>query len=154
MGFNVWVNFSNCNFAEFMDRVKGELSIVHLTGASNSQANLEIPIISFHGRNADRKQPKTDLKEAPKNLQVISQSPLEWNESQVENWLNERAVNTTIQTNVMPCDGKILNQIYSMLSDAPEFFYCSISSRPDSIQIPTLRDLAQFAYELKSLFGN
>lgn len=71
-----------------------------------------------------------------------------WSESDVEKWLREKQINPVITQNVFPCNGQILNQLYSIQSEAPEFFYKSISSNQS---IPT-KDVAIFTFELKRLF--
>ena len=127
-----------------MRRLNVEISSVlkWLGGSKPQQSKLE---------TAEIPEPESDDKSKPVQDQRTPPAS-EWNQSQVETWLNQKSVSRTIKENVTPCDGKILNQIYLMLCDAPEFFYRSISS-PDSTHIST-RDLAQFAYELKSLFKN
>src|SRR5690606_3392919 len=65
----------------------------------------------------------------PRLTSSNSDQPIDWNEVQVEKWLRLKQVSVEIHRNITPCDGKILYQIYSMLIDAPEFFYVSISSR-------------------------
>ena len=77
-----------------------------------------------------------------------------WDENAVEKWLNEKKINPSITKNILPCNGKLLSQMHSMLIEAPEFFYKSISfssSTKEKSRVST-RDVALFSYELKSLF--
>jgi hypothetical protein len=71
-----------------------------------------------------------------------------WNEKQVDDWLNDKNIHPVIVENVRPSNGKLLSQLFSMQQEAPEFFYSSISSNK---QITT-REVALFAFELKTLF--
>jgi len=73
---------------------------------------------------------------------------VDWTKTQVENWLNEKDVDSLIRGNLSPMSGKILAQLYEMQTVCPEFFYRSISSEH---QVSTGK-VAHFAYELKSLF--
>ncbi len=75
---------------------------------------------------------------------------LKWTESDVENWIKDKNVNKDILDNVLPCNGKLLNQLYKMKQEAPEFFYNSITSKKS---IPT-REVAMFTLELDNLFKN
>ena len=84
----------------------------------------------------------------PVDNKTTSSKTLEWSETSVEKWLNEKKINPIIIRNVYPCNGQILNQLFVMQREAPEFFYKSISSNE---LIPT-RDIAFFSLELKQLF--
>ncbi len=96
-----------------------------------------------------------------------------WNESKVHEWLKSKKIHSTIIQNLIPCNGKLLTQFYSMLNNAPEFFYKSISSdhhqysqqqqqqQSSSVDVNKkalaglhTRDVALFSYELKNLFKN
>lgn len=72
---------------------------------------------------------------------------LKWTEKDVEKWFREKNVNKDILDNVLPCNGKLLNQLHKMKQEAPEFFYNSITSKKN---IPT-REVAIFTLELDSL---
>ena len=95
--------------------------------------------------------------------QVSSKEPeaLNWRETEVEQWLIKTEIHADIRNNVFPCDGKLLNQMHLMLSEAPDYFYKSVAnidfqhksaySLSDDTRIRT-KDVALFAYELKMLF--
>ena len=72
---------------------------------------------------------------------------LKWTENDVEKWFRDKNVNKDILDNVLPCNGKLLNQLHKMKQEAPEFFYNSITSKKN---IPT-REVAIFTLELDSL---
>ena len=70
------------------------------------------------------------------------------NEEKVEDWFKLKKLNNTILDLLRPCDGLLLNQLFRILSTAPEFFYCSLTKKG---QI-NLRDIAMLTYELEKLF--
>jgi hypothetical protein len=74
-----------------------------------------------------------------------------WKEADVEHWLNEKKVHPAIRANVFPSNGEVLYQLYRMLTDAPEFFYRSITSHSEG-SIST-KDVAIFSLELRKIFS-
>ena len=72
----------------------------------------------------------------------------EWKEKDVDKWAKGCKIRQDILENILPCNGKLLGQLYNMKREAPEFFYKSITSNKN---LPT-RDIAQFAMELELLF--
>lgn len=73
---------------------------------------------------------------------------LKWNESEVEEWIRMKKIDISILDDLRPCDGRILNQLYKILTTAPEFFYCALTAKNKI----SLRDVAVFTSELESLF--
>ena len=73
---------------------------------------------------------------------------LKWNESDVEEWIRMKKIDISILDDLRPCDGRILNQLYKILTTAPEFFYCALTAKNKI----SLRDVAVFTSELESLF--
>jgi len=82
------------------------------------------------------------------NIKPAKNKAIEWRESQVEQWANGCKIRQDILENILPCNGKVLHQLYCMKKEAPEFFYKSITSNK---MLPT-REIAMFALELDNLF--
>jgi hypothetical protein len=78
-----------------------------------------------------------------------SKKVLDWTESQVNEWLKEKKIHKKIIENITPCNGKLLGQLYSIKSEAPEFFYHSVASNKT---LPTI-EIVLFVSELTNLFG-
>jgi hypothetical protein len=148
LGSKIFVNFTKYEFDECMGRLRAELANVlkpvspRLAKASTVTSNQISIKISPVGSSTSTAE--------------VGHATLDWDEGHVEQWMAEKNVSGTIRRNVLPCNGRILNQMLCMLESAPEFFYNSISNNPasrDSVPVST-RDVALFAYELKNLFKN
>lgn len=70
-----------------------------------------------------------------------------WSEAQVENWFKTKG-NSLIYDQLKPCDGLLLQQLYEMQINAPEFFYqyISLDNKLDK------RSILVFSSSLKLLF--
>lgn len=99
------------------------------------------------------KRPITTNKIKSEKQQIIkkknTKKVLDWTESQVNEWLKEKKIHKKIVDNITPCNGKLLNQLYSIKSEAPEFFYHSVASNKT---LPTI-EIVLFVSELTNLFG-
>ncbi len=99
------------------------------------------------------KRPVVTAKGKTVNQQIIKkknpQKVLDWTESQVSEWLKEKKIHKKIVDNITPCNGKLLSQLYSIKSEAPEFFYHSVASNKTLSTI----DIVLFVSELTNLFG-
>ena len=71
-----------------------------------------------------------------------------WTEEQSMNWLIKQKIKPSIIESIAPCDGKLLQQLYQMSEEVPEFFYSSLRADTKA----SLKDVAFFTSELKSLF--
>ena len=71
----------------------------------------------------------------------------EWVEIDVDNWFTEKKINNSIKANISPCDGKVLEQLFKMSIEVPEFFYSCLRNDTKA----NLKDLAFFATELRVL---
>lgn len=116
MGSKIFVNFTKYEFSECMRRLREEIN-------SMDQSN---------------KQPVKPTKETESPNQ--NHDVLKWSETEVEEWLAQKKINSEIVNNVKPCNGVILQQLHEMMNRAPEFFYSSITSGK---ALPT-RDVAVF----------
>lgn len=74
--------------------------------------------------------------------------PYDWTQKDVEKWLKDKHISPVIARNLLPCDGQILNQLYLMQSQAPDYFYKMINTNTN---IP-IREIAVFTLELKKIF--
>ena len=75
---------------------------------------------------------------------------IKWTEADVEKWFNKNNINISIFEDLKPCDGKILHHLYKILTTAPEFFYCALTSKNKI----SLRDVAVFTFQIEILFKN
>lgn len=87
----------------------------------------------------------------------INKPVCEWSSRHVTRWLVERNIASGIVEKIVPCNGELLYELYSVLCSAPGLFYsCMASPSPrttDSVvSVVVLRDIVQFTHELKSLF--
>ncbi len=73
-----------------------------------------------------------------------------WSENEVMIWMNAKQINSSIKENILPCNGRVLHQLYKMSADIPEFFYTILRSDTNS----NLKDMAHFTSELKLLFND
>ena len=96
-----------------------------------------IPLARTHSK------PKKELSKTEKS------SVYYWTEIEVNKWLNDQNIKPTIIENISPCDGKLLDQLFQISKEVPEFFFSSL--RADSKA--SLKDVAYFTSELKSLFS-
>jgi hypothetical protein len=106
----------------------------------NSMNGLKSTIDDSKSNHLTNKIPPLKQEEEANNV-------LKWTEKDVEKWFRDKNVNKDILDNVLPCNGKLLNQLHKMKQEAPEFFYNSITSKKN---IPT-REVAIFTLELDSL---
>ena len=54
---------------------------------------------------------------------------------------------------LLPCDGKLLNELYLIKMEAPEYFYSSIAASASSTDGGLcIRDVAHFTSNLRNLF--
>jgi hypothetical protein len=134
LGSKIYIDFTKYNFEECIRRLKQE--IIQINNQNILTANDSISKDPVKNNN---------------NSSINDTKKIEnWNEKQVDDWLNEKKIHPVIVENVRPSNGKLLSQLFSMQQEAPEFFYSSISSNK---QIVT-REIAHFAFELKTLFLN
>ena len=92
---------------------------------------------------------ENDTSNEQPNLKPAKNKAIEWPESQVEKWAIDCKIRQDILENILPCNGKVLHQLYCMKKEAPEFFYKSITSNK---MLPT-REIAMFTLELDNLFS-
>ena len=96
---------------------------------------------------------KNALKEAVKALlkkEVIQKliKALSWSELDAENWIIDKKFHKEIAESLLPCNGKLLNQLFEMYNKIPDYFYSSLNGS----KTIRLRDLLYFSNELKEIF--
>lgn len=95
------------------------------------------------------KETKSEWTETTPELDIKSfNQPYDWTQKDVEKWLKDKHISPVIARNLLPCDGQILNQLYLMQSQAPDYFYKMINTNTN---IP-IREIAVFTLELKKIF--
>ena len=79
----------------------------------------------------------------------------EWDEVDVENWLNALKFHPGLKSSLKSCDGKLLREIYEMRQDAPYFMLELMKSKigADEAMKFNLFDFNYFSKELSSLFN-
>ena len=82
------------------------------------------------------------------SLLECKKSIYQWNDDDVNNWLLNKNITLSIKENILPCDGRLLEQLYKMSIEVPEFFYTSLRTDTKA----NLKDIATFATELRLLF--
>ena len=113
---------------------------------------LEITNESNTTNKAETKPVQLDAPPAPvtKVDPAVLPEAVSWNGARVKEWLNDRDIAPGIMSNILPCNGELLYEYYSMMQNASQFFYTSLVTSPYN-QI-TLRDVAIFSLELKKIF--
>ena len=80
--------------------------------------------------------------------------PLNWSEIDVEKWILEKNIQSSILNNIRPCNGKLLFELFSIKNQAPIFFKEILMANHDTADQFSLRDYAVFFNELKNLFSD
>jgi hypothetical protein len=132
-------------YEDALKRLKFEISNYLRDSVYRSIEKSEKTELDVVDKTCEKKKPISE-KENSVLVNVI-----DWSETQVENWTKQKKIiNDVIIQNILPCDGKILAQIYKIQKQAPEYFYNSISGK----NTISLKDAAVFAYELETLFSS
>ncbi len=130
MGSKIFVNFTKYKFEECMHRLKEELISFEKYQTHENETSVV--------KEKDQISLLSDTNSINNNEIKIT----DWTELEVDKWLATKNINKKISENVMPCNGKILFQLYEMMISAPEFFFTSITSQ--DCTIPT-REVASFS---------
>ncbi|XP_030828276.1 uncharacterized protein LOC100892829 isoform X3 [Strongylocentrotus purpuratus] len=80
----------------------------------------------------------------------IKMESLDWSASQVQDWLIENELEH-LRPLMAEYNGKLLNQLYKMRQEAPDFFYLSIK---EDFGLKKLIDILRFTEALDSLLSN
>jgi hypothetical protein len=79
---------------------------------------------------------------------------INWTELDVEKWIFEKNIQSSILNNIRPCDGKLLYELFSIKTQVPEYFKESLMANQNVADQFSLRDYVVFVNELKNLFLN
>nr|XP_054752090.1 uncharacterized protein LOC129257722 [Lytechinus pictus] len=77
----------------------------------------------------------------------LKMESMNWSAAQVQDWLAENELDH-LQLVMAEYDGKLLNQLYKMRTNAPDFFYASIK---EDFNLKRLIDILRFTQALDSL---
>ena len=80
----------------------------------------------------------------PKKQQVH-----DWSAVEAKSWFLDNKIDAKIISLLSPCDGEVLEQLYKVKCEAPEFFYQSIGANNKEID---LKALVRFSVKLSELF--
>ena len=141
LGSRIFIDFTKYEFSECIRRLLLEIDNYHKSEIGSTLTAVDKPSEETNNANNNTETTINHIENKVKKTE-------DWTERDVKKWLKEKHINKLIVQNVSPCNGKILNQLYSIQCNAPEFFYKSITSNK---VIPT-KDIAVFSYELKLIF--
>lgn len=142
MGSRIFIDFTKYEFSECIRRLLLEIDNYHKSEIESALTAVDKPTEETNSTNNNIETTLNHIEN-----EKIKKAE-DWTERDVKRWLKEKHINKLIVQNVSPCNGRILNQLYSIQCNAPEFFYKSITSNK---VIPT-KDIAVFSYELKLIF--
>ena len=134
LGSKIYIDYTKYSFEECSSRLQKELKnydpVNVLTTVSNNSSAV-----------------KKDIENISAPTKIITSS---WTQDQVVDYFKSKKVNDLIIENLMPCDGRLLDQLYRTLKEVPEFFHSIL--RADSKA--SLRDIVFFTTELRQLFND
>jgi hypothetical protein len=138
IGDKIFVNFTKYELNECFKRLKKEIKKC----MENDFVDLK------EGINVSNIQ----LNESNTHLIVSNKARIDvaekWTENDVKEWFVKNNLNMAILENLMPCSGIVLEQIYIMRLNAPQFFYQSLKEIPNV----NLSSISLFAHYLVKLF--
>ena len=137
LGSKIFIDFNKYEFAECVRRLKKELASTN--GVDISHNNYVQKPFNISNPAAFVEPQMNSKPTSAKN---------EWSEDQVSKWAEEKQFNQLILENILPCDGSLLEQMFHMYINSPEFFYGSLNVNGKL----NLKDTALFTRELKKLF--
>jgi hypothetical protein len=135
LGAKIYIDFTKYGFDECMTRLEKELKMFDQGDTKIIQQNDCIE------QDTAEKIPSSELIVKKKSVYL-------WTIEDTENWFNNKKIHSSIKENMSPCDGRLLEQLYKMSHEVPEFFYSTL--RLDTKA--NLKDIACFTVELRLLF--
>ena len=138
VGNRVNIDFTKIGLEEGMIRLKNELILVekdeNCSTIKTADPRLEENFTSFAV--------------TPNDFEYNNKPVINWTEVEVNLWFKNRNISFYITDNLSPCDGKILEQLYQMSKEVPEFFYSTLRADAKA----NIRDIAYFTSELRNIF--
>ena len=133
LGSKIFIDFTKYDFEECIKRLIKE-------------------VIQFNESKEDVKENEkleNEIKE-PIEKKIIPKSinALNWSELDAEKWIKDKKFHKEIAESLLPCNGKLLNQLFEMYNKIPDYFYSSLNGS----KTIRLRDLLYFSNELKEIF--
>ena len=139
LGTKIYIDFTKYEFQDCVERVKKELLMIK---NQNSE-----PVI-----NEQKSEMANELIGKPESSIILASNNIKsifnWSEADAEMWFNSKNMNASIKENFSPCDGRLLEQLYKMSIEVPEFFYTTLRTDTKA----SLKDIAYFSSELRLLF--
>ena len=83
-----------------------------------------------------------------KSSSIINATILKWSPEECKDWFTKNNINLSIYEYLQPCSGVVLNQIYDMKCNAPEFYYQAMSKTKNS----NMSSISLFTFHLSKLF--
>jgi len=83
-----------------------------------------------------------------KSSSTLNATILKWSELECKEWFNKNNINVNIYEYLQPCTGVVLNQIYDMKCNAPEFYYQAMSKTKNA----NMSSISLFTFYLSKLF--
>ena len=115
-----------------------------------------IELINFNLKAIEKKTLDLNVADDPNQFELnhasLNSTVVKWEEKDVESWINEKQIRSSILDNIRPCNGELLYELFSIKMKAPDFFYETLMTSDNSVDQFTLRDYAVFFNELKKLF--
>ena len=105
----------------------------------------------FKNDNDEYEPNQLDYTYKLENINLKDSKILDWNEFDVENWIKNANINSSILNNILPCNGALLYEMLLIILQAPRYFFDSIKLS-DFEEKFGIRDYAIFSKELKKLF--
>ena len=141
MGTKIFVDVTKFDIDECISRISKELLSVQRDLNKHQEAE-----------KGPKEDENTDSDESFQVEEPLKEElpPIDWNEERVDQWAQSIHLNKSIQRKVLPCNGKLLYQYYTIHKTVPEFFYTTICKTSDGDL--GLKELAVFSMELCSLF--
>jgi transcriptional regulator NrdR family protein len=136
LGSKIYIDYTKYSFEECSSRLQKELKNYHDHDTA----------LSTVSNNSAAVKKETENKSVVSSGQIISNK---WSEEEVVNYFKSKKVNDLIIENLMPIDGRLLEQLYRTLKEVPEFFHSILRADTKA----SLRDIVFFTTELRQLFN-
>jgi hypothetical protein len=165
LGAKIYIDFTKYEFEECISRLKKELfSIIEIKNELKNEKKTPAQTVEVETNETktevkvsgkqfvDKVFGKNDIKkiipETEISKPIVSHPAHLWTEAEINFWLIDKNISPAIILNVSPCDGKLLEQLFRMSKEVPEFFFSSLRADTNA----SLKDIAYFTSELKILF--
>jgi hypothetical protein len=145
LGAKIFINFEKYDFEECMRRLRLEIDSLISPNNTNDD-DIDKIEIKPHQQLVETKIPVNNI-----DIKRPLPEAHSWNGALVKQWLEEKDIHTSIVNSILPCNGKLLYEIYMIKKEAPNYFYSSIIKEEEE-EVPSFRDMAIFSHELRQLF--